>query len=398
MHIAINASLAGARATGIGVYAEALAAALPRVDGGSSRYDVFTGTSPRCDVAGRDVGRVRVHVTGATSAVRRVGWDCLGVGLAARAVRADVLHSTTPYLPLWAPCAMVLTVHDLAIYRCPEVFRRFNRTFGVRLFERSVRRASALIAVSQATRNDLVALLGIPASQITVIPEAADPIFRPASAANSIAAIRDRYDLDRPYVLSVATAEPRKNLVRLVEAFASCTAMLPDPPLLVVVGGAGWLSGALWGRLRELAAQGYVRITGYVPRADLPALYAGASVFAYPSIYEGFGLPVLEALACGAPVLTSNCSALPEITGDAALLVEPTSVDAIARGLMRLLTDPVLAATLRARGPARAARFSWDLTAGATLAVYAAALEQAVRSVPRTPTVAASAQASILRS
>lgn len=392
MRIAINASLAGTRATGIGVYAEALAAALPRVDGGSSSYDIFMGTPARGELARCDTDHVRVHVTGATSASQRMGWDCLRVGLAARAVRADVLHSTTAYLPVWAPCPSVLTVHDLAIYRYPEAFRRFNRTVGVRLFERSVRRASALIAVSRATRDDLVALLGVPAARITVIPEAADPIFQMAPAADTVAAVRARYGLHRPYVLSVATAEPRKNLIRLVEAYASCAATLPDPPLLAVVGAAGWLSERLWGRLRELAAQGRARITGYVPRADLPVLYAGAAAFAYPSLYEGFGLPVLEALACGTPVLTSDRSALPETAGDAALLVDPTSVDALARGLIRLLTDPSLAATLRARGPAQAARFSWEHTARATLAVYRAAVERAVGSVGHAPAVAAGGQ------
>ncbi|MFI5271435.1 MAG: glycosyltransferase family 4 protein [Ktedonobacterales bacterium] len=374
-------------------YAAALAAALPRVIERDVSFDVFVGAPTATALsAGDDAvpGAMRVHPLGIESGTRRLLWVSVQMGLAARAAGADILHSTTAYLPVWAPCPMVLTVHDLAIYHFPEAFRRFNRTAGKWLFERSVARASALIAVSEATRRDLVELLGVADDRIHVVPEAADARFRQAVPEAEMARVRARYRLDGSYVLAVGTAEPRKNFGRLVAAFLAATQGLARPPRLVVVGDAGWLTAPLHARLAELERAGIVRVTGYVPRADLPALYAGATAFAYPSLYEGFGLPVLEALACGAPVVTSDGSAMAEVAGNAALLVAPQSVEAIAAALRRLLTDPALVRSLRQRAPQRAAAFTWERTARATLAVYTAVYEHAVRAERTTYAVATS--------
>ena len=371
MRIAINAALAGERSTGIGIYAASLVAALPRVDGGQHTYEVYYGGLPPTQAAPPNGVRVRRHVVRMGGGWRRLWWDGWRVGRAA--AHADVLHSTSAYLPWRAPCPCVLTIHDLAIYRYPETFPRINRTLGRCLFESAVRRAAALIAVSEATRRDAIELLGLSADTITVIPEAPDPLFHPVRDHAEVARVRARYDLSRPYILSVATAEPRKNLRRLLAAFAACRAAPGRDEELVLVGGKGWLGGPLEADVRRLAAAGLVRTLGYVPREDLPALYAGAAALAYPSLYEGFGLPVLEGLACGAPVLTSHGSSLEEVAGDAALLVDPTSTESIANGLHALVADATLAATLRRRGPPRAGRFTWDATARATLLVYARA-------------------------
>jgi glycosyltransferase involved in cell wall biosynthesis len=382
VRIAINAALAGPHATGIGVYAWSLARALPRIDADRHSYDIFVGGMPE-DAEGSEhsTEHVRCHVVQADSSVRRLAWDSWGVGRAAQRSGADVLHSTSSYLPWAPPCPCVLTVHDLAIYRYPGAFRLANRTAGRRLFELSLQRAALLIAPSEATRRDVVALCGVHPEQVAVIPEAADCIFQPDIDARDLDRVRERYGLRRPYVLSVATAEPRKNLVRLLAAFRAIQATLPFACMLVLVGQEGWLTGALASEARALMRAGLLRMTGYVPRSDLPALYGGASVFAYPSLYEGFGLPVLEALACGAPALTSNCSSLPEVAGDAALLLDPTSTEALAAGLYALLTDAPRADDLRRRGPAQAARFTWEAAAEATLQVYARA--QALASHPR---------------
>lgn len=392
MRIAINAALAGPNATGIGTYASALVRALPRVDGGQHDYTVFVGArlAPESPESADSLdARLHQHVVSPGGAAQRLLWENWGCGRAARAARADVLHSTSSYLP-WPPaCPAVLTVHDLAIYRYPAAFKPANRTLGRWLFERALRRATALIAPSQATRDDLVELLGVTPERISVIPEAADTLFAPVNDPDELARVRQRYQLERPYVLSVGTAEPRKNLVRLLAAFAACERSLPVAHELVLVGRQGWLTGPLEQVARPLLASGRLRVLGYVPRADLPALYSGAATFAYPSVYEGFGLPVLEALACGAPVLTSNRSSLPEVAGDAALLVDPDSTAAVAAGLRHLLVEDALAADLRRRGPLRAGRFTWDAAARATLAVYAQAV--AGRAASLSPTGAGSA-------
>ena len=374
MRIAINAALAGPEATGIGTYASSLVRALPCADGGAHEYDVFVGDRLP-DTGGADA-RLRQHVLAGGGAARRLAWENWGSGRAAARFGAQVLHSTSSYLPALAPCPCVLTVHDLAIYRYPEAFKAGNRTLGRWLFEHALRHAVALIAPSGATRSDLVELLGVDPERIHVIPEATDALFQPVADHRELERARQRYQLQRPFVLSVGTAEPRKNLVRLLMAFAACRNTLPEAHDLVLVGRQGWLSGPLEAAARPLLDAGVLRILGYVPRADLPALYAGTAAFAYPSIYEGFGLPVLEALACGAPVLTSRRSSLPEVAGDAALLVDPDSVAEIATGLKALLTDSALARDLRERGPRRASQFSWDASARATLAVYARAAQR----------------------
>lgn len=382
MRIAINAALAGPRATGIGVYAWSLARALPHIDAGQHSYDIFLGGIPENARESESSNeRAQHHVVRVDSSAQRLTWDTWGISRAVERCGADVLHSTSSYLPWAPPGPCVLTVHDLAIYRYPEAFRLANRTIGRRLFESSLRRATMLIAPSEATRRDVVDLCDVRPDRVAVIPEAADRMFQPGIDVREIDRVRERYGLRFPYVLSVATAEPRKNLVRLLAAFRAIHAALPFPCTLVLVGQEGWHNEALASTARALLRAGILRITGYVPRSDLPALYSGASVFAYPSLFEGFGLPALEALACGVPVLTSTSSALPEVVGDAALLVDPTSTEAIAAGLYMLLTDSARANDLRRHGPAQAARFTWEATAEATLQVYAHA--QALASYPR---------------
>jgi glycosyltransferase involved in cell wall biosynthesis len=230
------------------------------------------------------------------------------------------------------------------------------------------RRASAIIAVSQATKDDLVRLYGLDPAKITVVHEAAAPHFAPASPAQ-IASARARYSLPDRYVLHVGTIEPRKNLDRLLEAVQRLRAGGEDVQL-VIVGSKGWLYHSFFQRLEELALGDAVRLPGYVPDVDLPAVYSGAGLVTVPSLYEGFGLPVLEAMACGAPVVCSNSSSLPEVGGDAARYFEPTDVVAMADAIQTVWRDQTLRGQMRQDGLARAARFSWARAAEETLAVY----------------------------
>jgi glycosyltransferase involved in cell wall biosynthesis len=222
----------------------------------------------------------------------------------------------------------------------------------------ALRRAAALPCISQATLNDLVERFPATAGKARAIPLAADASFAAAVPGDAPA----RHGLDRPYVLAVGTLEPRKNLERLVAAWGRLPDALQSAHQLALVGPRGWDDEPI---LRA-AAEGGARLLGRVEDADLAALYAGCAAFAYPSLYEGFGLPVLEAMAAGAPVVTSSVSSLPEVAGDAALLADPYDTGAIAAALTRVLTEPALAADLRERGRARAAGFSWERTARET--------------------------------
>jgi glycosyltransferase involved in cell wall biosynthesis len=225
----------------------------------------------------------------------------------------------------------------------------------------------AVITVSRQSCQDLIKYLPVNPKKINVIPEAASLHFHPLNEAEYLPAL-ERHGIRRPYILSVGSLEPRKNLLRLLEAYARLEGSRPS---LVIAGARNyWKSSPVVETVSRLGLEQHVRFTGYVEDADLPALYSAASLFVFPSLYEGFGLPVLEAMACGTPVVTSSVSSLPEVAGDAALLVDPRDVDAIASAMRRILDDSDLAADLRARGLARAAQFSWERTARETLAVY----------------------------
>lgn len=287
---------------------------------------------------------------------------------AARKIAAQLLH-VNYVLPPLCPCPGVATVHDLSYDLFPRDAPPRDRLVLGPLLPMSVRRAAAIIAVSESTRRDIVNRLGVRDDRITVIHEAAPPHMQPIADRRCLERVRRDYGLVQPYVLAVGNLQPRKNFLRLIEAFA---VLRRDgvAAQLVIAGQARWRHSALQQRVTEMGLAGDVIFAGYVADADLPVLYSGAAAFAYPSLYEGFGLPVLEAMTCGAPVVTSNTSSLPEVAGDAALLVDPQSVRDIAAALRAILLDEGTASRLRARGAARAAKFSWQRAALETLNVY----------------------------
>jgi glycosyltransferase involved in cell wall biosynthesis len=283
-----------------------------------------------------------------------------------RLVRFEVLFAPNFVPPPTRTRRLVITIHDLAFRRFPETAPAATRRWLTRL-DRAVREAAEIVVPSQATRADLVDLYRVDPERVTVIHHGVDhDRFRPASPGE-VDRVRRRYGIDGPYLLFVGGLEPRKNLPALLSGYAA----LPDElrPALVLAGAAvPWNPEgrtALAEALGDLPAhsRGRVILTGYVGDPDRAPLYAGAEALAFPSRYEGFGLPVLEAMACGTPVVTSNVSALPEIAGDDAVLVDPDDVRSIADGLRRVLEDESLRDRLRAAGPARAARFTWDESA-----------------------------------
>ncbi len=266
----------------------------------------------------------------------------------------------------------LLTVHDLSFIRAPETAAPGLRAYLGHVVPRSVARADHVLADSEATRQDLIELYGTPADKVSVLYSGVDKRFRPVADELVLEEVRHRYGIgEGPYILSVGTVQPRKNYGRLAEALHR----LGRPAIrLVIAGGRGWLDDALYTQIAALGLEERVKFTGFVADEDLPALYSGACVFAFPSLYEGFGLPPLEAMACGVPVVASNTSSVPEVVGDAALVVDPYDVGALAEALERLLDDGELRSTLIARGRARARQFSWAAAARKLRAHYAALL------------------------
>jgi glycosyltransferase involved in cell wall biosynthesis len=341
---------AGYRQTGVSRYVERLLASLPAaLRPGDELVPLGSGDGVAADPR------------------RRAAWE-QGVlpALAARR-RLDLLHGPVNVVPLAAPCPLVVTVHDLAYLRLPEVVPERRRRYFTGLTRLSVRRAQRVLAVSESTKRDLVELLDVDEDRVAVTPLAADERFRPLSS-EGLSQFRAAAALDRPYVLYLGTIEPRKNLPTLLRAFESIAADVPH--LLVIVGPDGWLTESFYETLRRMRHSERVRRVGFVPAGDLAAWYGAADLFVFPSRYEGFGLPVLEAMACGTPVVTSNVSSLPEVAGDAALCVDPADEAALAEAIRRVLSDATLAADLRTRGLARAGSFSWSRTATQTVEAY----------------------------
>ncbi len=279
-----------------------------------------------------------------------------------------LFHATEHLLLPLAHIPTVLTVHDLIFERFPEYHKRLNHLFLTRTMPLFVRRATAIITISQASKQDLIAHYRVPAEKVHVIYEAPAPHFRPVPP-EEVARARARYHLPDRYLLTVGTLEPRKNLVRLLTAFERAH-QGGWVDALVIVGQRGWLYEDFFRRLEASPVRERVILPGFVPDEDLPAVYAGATLFVLPSLYEGFGLPLLEAMAVGTPVVASDAGPLPEVGGDAALYFDPTDVDAMAEAIMRCLKDPDLRHALAQRGRERAARFSWQRTAEETARVY----------------------------
>lgn len=280
----------------------------------------------------------------------------------------DLFHATDHLLPRLSRVRSVFTLHDVIYRHYPETHMRLNRWFLTLMMPRFLRAADRIIAVSECTKRDALRLYDIDESKIHVIYEGVNPRFRPASPS-AIAAARQRYHLPAHYLLVVGTIEPRKNLTMLLEAYTMLKERQPELKLLIV-GQKGWLYEGFFRRLRELGLEEEVIFPGFVPDEDLPAIYSAAELLAFPSLYEGFGLPVLEAMACGTPVVCSNTSSLPEVAGDAALLIPPQDVRAWVEALERVVRDASLRAALRRRGLEQAARFTWERAARRTLEIY----------------------------
>lgn len=289
----------------------------------------------------------------------------------------SLYHATDFVLPPTRPATRtLLTVHDLSFVRVPDSASPRLKRYLDQVVPRSVRRANHVLADSQATKDDLVALYGVSPDKISVLLSGVHPRFR-RTDQDAQHRVRAKYKVgDVPFVLAVGTVQPRKNYERLMQALAALPAELADVQLMIV-GGKGWLDDPIYAAVKALGLADRVHFTGFADDADLPALYSAARAVAFPSLYEGFGLPILEGMACGTPVLTAKVSSLIEVAGSAAVLVDPLSVADIAQGLRELLSNERLRAELIEGGYRQAAQFTWERAAQQLRGHYRALLERA---------------------
>jgi len=370
--IAINAHLLGAeegyRRAGVSRYIHSLLTNVLRVDP-EGDYTVFVNN--RCALSLSAALRPSRLPTGRP--LVRILWEQACQPLQLLKERIALLHSPVNVQPLWLPCKGVVTVTDLSFLAFPQTFRTGRRLYQ-RWFTRwSVRRADRIIAISSTTREDVTRLFKVPADRVVVIFPGVDARYHPVEDQKELDRFRRQRGLSERFVLFVGTLEPRKNLLTLLQGYAAFR-RLGGGYKLALVGGRGWLYEPVLAAIEELGLHQEVIVPGFVPEEELPLWYNAAEALAYPSLYEGFGLPPLEAMACGRPVAVSDASSLPEVVGDAGLLVDPHQPDAWTEALQRLWQDAAYRADLAAQGLKRAQQFSWERMARETVGVYRSVL------------------------
>lgn len=367
MHIAVNAHLlspvAGYRQAGISGYVEQLLRRMLSVKDGT-RWTVYAAPRVTADRVGAPVSvRWREAVLPTSTPHARIFWEQFAAPGLLAINRPDLIFCPLNVVPLLAPCKTVVTVHDLAFLRF-NVHRTAKRNYLAAMTRASVRRANHIITVSEFTRQEVIELLDVHPRLVTAIPNGRDERMAPLDVAVTTA-FRERKQLPPRFLLFIGTLEPRKNLPTLLRAYAAAKDRLGMP--LLIGGGKGWWFQETFDLVKTLGISDQIRFLGFVPAEELPLYYATATALVYPSLYEGFGLPPLEALASGLPVVTSDARAVCEVVGDAAISVPALDADALAGALIRITQDETLRQELRRRGLVRAESYSWERAAGETL-------------------------------
>jgi glycosyltransferase involved in cell wall biosynthesis len=367
-HIGINAHLlsaeAGYRRAGIHQYIDQVLHHLPA---GGPTYTIYTR-----QLAGweRDDWRLAGSRLPTENRLARIAWEQAVWPVVARRDGLALMHSMAFVAPRLAPCPVVVTIYDLSFVHYPDSFPALQRRYLMAETAHAGRRATRLIAISASGRDDIARVYGVPRERIDVVRPGVSAAFQPLPPAE-VEAFRRRRGLPERFLLHVGTLQPRKNIPLLLEALARPGG--PDVPL-ILVGGKGWMYEAIDERIGALGLAGRVHFAGYVDDDELPLWYNAAAALVFPSLYEGFGLPIVEALACGAPVVAARASSLPEAGGDVARYFDPNDPDALAACLRAVLADPAEHRRARQTGPAHAAGFSWARAGRETAEVYARAL------------------------
>jgi glycosyltransferase involved in cell wall biosynthesis len=374
MRIGIDATALPPRPVGAGNYIIELIRGLERLDQ-AEEFVVFAqphgreliGVAPRPGFEWAMVPK--------RSPQRRLVWEQAAFPRMLARTRLDLLHSLHYTRPIRLPCASVVTFHDMTFFLYPHLHTLPKRLFFPQAIRLSARKADALIADSESTRQDAIRLLHVSPAKIFTVPLGVSQAYHPILQPERLEQVRRRYSLPEHFILYVGLVEPRKNLPMLLRAYQRLLEHhrqqgSGDAPPLVVVGRFGWRVEGIFELVDTLAIKEKVQFSGYIPAEDLPIVYNLADVFVYPSLYEGFGLPPLEAMACGTPVITTAVSSMPEHVGDAGILIPPQDERALFQALLALLQDPDLRRQLSEKGPERAAQYSWNRTAQETLNVY----------------------------
>ena len=367
MHIAIDAHSVGAQLAGNESYVTNLIEALAEIDS-ENRYTVYVSKPEARERFGNRWPNFTLRFTLPHTPLVRVP---LTLSRELRRHPVDLLHVQFTAPPL-SPCPIVASIHDLSFEHLPQTFKRRSR-MQLRLTVRhTARKAARILALSEYTRNDIIKTYGVEAERVSITPLAASRLFTPITEPSELSRVRSTYGMKRDYILAVGSIQPRKNLPRLINAYAHLRSLRPQAklPQLALVGKNAWLYKETLQAAKQHGFADDIIFTGYVPEADLPPLYTGATCFVYPSYFEGFGLPVLEAMQCGTPVIAGNRTSLPEVVGDAGLLVDPFDEKALAAAMARVIDNANLAAELRVKGLQRAGNFSWQETARLTLQAY----------------------------
>ncbi len=387
MRIAIDYTAAVHQGGGIGRYTKGLVKALMSLDR-QNEYTLFvagqigtqdtqctthdTGYKPDLDIP----SNFRLKSIPVSDRVLNIVWHRLRLPLPVEAFtgKADVFHSPDFVLPLVWRARAIVTVHDLSFMRTPQCAEPSLRAYLNKVVPRSIQRADLILADSHNTKRDIIELLGVDARKIQVVPAGVGERFHPIDDEATLEKVRRRYHLEEPFILSVSTLEPRKNFTGLIEAYAQLiergSQIQRIPHKLVIAGAKGWLYEEIFATVERLGLAERVIFPGFVAEEDLPALYNLADLLAFPSLYEGFGLPPLEAMACGTPVVTSNSSSLPEIVGGVGIMVEATDTEGLVEAMRRALQDGELRRSMIEKGLEQAKKFSWRKAAEKLLGAY----------------------------
>lgn len=367
MRIGIDATSIPLNRAGAGVYIFQLIKGLARIDI-KNEYYIFAKS---CHIEEFEINQPNFHFSELhTSSVSlRLLWEQSLLPLKAVECKLDVLHSLHYTMPILKSCKSVVSFPDMTYLKFPQMHRPIHRKFFPAMMYWSAKHSDKIIAISESSRLDAIDLLKVESNKIVTVPLAASSSYR-LLPSNLVDQVCEAYKLSKKqYILYVGTLEPRKNIPFLIEGYAKSSKNFPQIPL-VLAGKKGWMYDEIFRRVTELGLEEKVRFLNYVPEKDLIALYNGAAAFIYPSFYEGFGLPVLEAMQCGIPVITSNISSMPEVADGAAILINPNSVEEIAVAMRQVLTNRSLVNELSRKGLARSAHFSWKRCAQETLDVY----------------------------
>jgi glycosyltransferase involved in cell wall biosynthesis len=373
LHIAIDAHSVGAQLGGNETYATNLIEALAEIDH-TNLYTLYVTRPAALERFNNRWPNFQVKQTLPHTPLVRIP---LTLSHELRRHPVDLLHVQYT-APPFAPCPVVTTIHDLSFEHLPETFKR-RSWMQLRLtVRRTARRAAHIITGSEYSRGDISRTYGIAPERITVTPDAAPAHFAPVTNETELRRIRESYGIQGNYILSVGSIQPRKNLVRLIEAYSCLRAVRPQGklPQLVLAGKRGWLDDETFRAAERHSLGKDILFTGYVPEQDLVGLYSGAICFVYPSYFEGFGLPAVEAMQCGVPVIAGNRTSLPEVVADAGLLFDPFDTQALVNALTQVIDDSECRALLRAKGLERARNFNWKSTAQLTLNVYQVAAKK----------------------